>query len=105
MVLDRTDEELIRNLDEERLLEMVRNEGRLAKGANSERVQKKLLDDLGLFDVDLEAFDLSDELENKVRHLEYVDVESREQRELSEEKKRAVRERMRELGFEPSDGD
>ena len=102
-MMDENNRKVIENLDEDKLLDMVRSEGRIAKGANSERVQKKLLDDLGLFDVNLNDFNLSNELENKVRYLKYVDVESSEQRELSENKKQEVRERMRELGFEPSD--
>lgn len=101
-MVDKKAKQVIENLDEKKLLEMVENESRTAKGNNRERVQKKLLDDLGLFDIDLDDFDFSDKLENRIRRLKYVNMESSEQRELPEDKKREVRERMRELGFEPS---
>jgi len=97
-------EKLIENIDEDKVLEMLEAEsGVETSRANKNRVQKKLLEDLGLFDVDLDDFDLSDELITKVKYLEYVDAESNEQPEFSEEVKQKARERLRELGLEPPD--
>ncbi|GAB3417191.1 hypothetical protein GCM10027435_15630 [Haloparvum alkalitolerans] len=96
---------LIEQLDEEKVIGMLDAEGRAASGAEADRVQKRLLEDLGLFAVDLDDYDLSDDLVNRVRRLKYVNVESDARREYSEETERRVAERMRELGFEPDEDD
>lgn len=103
-MVDKPAEEVIENIDEEKVLEMIDAESKMESSrSNSNRVQKKLLDELGLFDVDLEEFNLSDELVNRIRYLEYVNMESNEQVEASEEAKEEVRERLHELGFELPD--
>lgn len=92
-------EELIRRLDEASVLETLEAESAVASSSETKRrIQKRLLDDLGLFDVGLDGFDLSDDLRNRGEYLKYVNVDSDVSKEYSEE----VERRLRELGF---DGD
>ena len=102
-MVDEKAEEVIRNMDDEKVLEMLETERKKQTSPDFERAQKKLLDEIGLFDIDLDRFDLSDELERQVLYLKYFDSESDTQHEFSEEVKQRTKERMRELGFEPSD--
>ncbi|WP_276257366.1 hypothetical protein [Haloglomus litoreum] len=104
--LTESERELIRQLDDARVVEMLETEGSLTDSdADRTRVQKQLLDDLGLFDIDPAEYDLSDALRNRIEHLRYVNVEGTAQREPSAAVRREVAERLRELGYEPSPSD
>jgi len=95
-------EKVIRNMEDEKVIEMLENINESRFSPDFQREQKKLLDEMGLFDIDLDNFDISDKLRNRILHLKYYNAESDVQPEFSEEVKEKTRERMRELGLEPS---
>mgnify|MGYP002763419088 CR=1 FL=1 len=100
-MVDKKTEEVIRNLDEKKVLEMLEAEWTNHRPPDLQREQKKLLYEIGLYDVDLDNFDLSDEIKSKVRYLADYDMESDVQPNFSEEVEQRTRERLRELGLEP----
>ena len=102
-MVDEETENLIRDMDEENLFEMLEAEredqqGR-KRGVNALRAEKRLLDELGFFDIDFDDFDLSDKLERKILHLQHYNAESDVQPEILD----STKERMRELGLESTD--
>jgi hypothetical protein len=105
-MVDEAAEAVIRSMSDETVLEMLAAERTRRRSAvDDRRAQKRLLDDLGLFDVDLDDFDLSDELERQVLYLRHYDMDSDVQPEFSEETKRRTDQRLRELGLDPSRDD
>lgn len=99
-MVDKETEKRIRNMDEQKLFEMLEAERENVEGLgpNNQRAEKILLDEIGLFDIDFDDFDLSDKLERKILHLQHYNAESDVQPEIVE----GTEERMRELGFEPT---